>query len=824
MFLRFLFIGIFSLCTALSAQDGGFQKKQILGVSVEGTTNEVSKNIILQTSGLSSGVEVYIPGDEKFSEAIRKLYRIGSFSDIQIIVDKELGDGVFLLIRVKEEPLLGDYTLNGIRRSQTDDLKKEIPLTKGRPVRPQDIERAKQRIINFHARRGYVQTTVEATSTTRPDNRVDLTFNVNRGNRIEIGEVLITGNQQISTNTLKRKLKNTREDKWYRFWKKDTFNEEKYEEDLETIRSLYADRGFYDARITRDTVYTVANDGKAFTRVEININEGRRYFIRKIEWEGNTAYNDSQLSNALGIQTGDAYSAKILNENLYFSQKGNDISSLHMDQGYMTFRVTPTIRQVGADSLDFNFDIFEGDIFKVGNVIISGNTKTKEHVIRREIDTIPGNTFSRSDIKNSFTRLSQLSYFDQAKLYEGFSQEVNQNDKTVDLKYNLSEVSTDQLQFSGGWGGQGVGLILQLGLNFNNFSIQNLFNKKAWKPLPSGDGQKFSVNLQAGGKVYQTLSLAFQEPWFKGKPQPVGANLTFQHTDFNRYNSSITGTTSATQAPNNYTLLAGGLNYGTRLNFPDRFFQIGSSLGYKLYDINLANNREYGGLPSGKSRELSFRQTLSRNTQFPAIFPREGSQFSLGVSVAPPIKNFIQYHKWDLGFGWLLPLNKSISLSVDTEGGYVGSLNGKEVQFGLFEMGGSPLDAQGAINLGTELIYLRGYPYRAITQRNAYGDITGGRVFQKYSTELRFLATQGQQLSLEPYLFFDAANTWNSVTEYNPLKNYRATGVGARIFLPFLGLVEVNYGWALDPYRETNGSYIRPSKTGKFQFTMGAGF
>lgn len=819
-------------CLNVASAQQNEKKYRILGITVEGAKDENTKLVVVQSSGLAVGQEVVVPGDEKFSDAVRRLYRLGSFSDIRIVAERTIAEGVFLAIRVQDEPLLSDYTIEGVRKGHIDELRKKIDLLRGRPVKPSDVAVARQRIIDFYKAKGNALVAVAVDRQTKEDSRVALTFKVSRGPLIEIGEITLNGVASLPERKLRRKMKETKENKWYRFWKKDTFSRDKFDEDLTKVVGFYNERGFYGAHIVKDTVYIAKDEkGKPFQKIDITLSEGPKYHIRNIDWNGNTVYTDAQLTQSLGLQKGQAYNSKRLEQNLYMTKEGSDVSSLYMNRGYMTFRVMPEISQVPGDSLDLAFDIFEGDVFRFGEIRVAGNTKTKEHVVRRELNTVPGAIFSRSDLLDSLNRLSQLKYFDQQKLYgsDAIGQDVDPEKKIVNLTYNLAEVSTDQLQFSGGWGGRSLGVILQLGVTFNNFSIQNIFNKKAWKPLPAGDGQQFSLSVQASGRAYQNASLSFTEPWFKGKPHPVGFSVSYNRYDLNavNYNSyyyNYLGVTTPTDdtAKNEFSSVSATGSYGRRLTWPDPYFQTATMLGYQLYNINFSDRKEYYGLPVGINQKVMFTQTLSRDTRFPAIFPRDGSSVNLSVTVAPPISNFIQYHKWEFKTNYLVPLTGGLSFSVSGDLGYVGSLKkNKPVTFELYQIGGDAMSSQYNYDFGTERVYMRGYQPQTITLFKSDGSRIGGAILNKYTTELRLLAVRQQQFTLEPYVFFDAANTWADFKSYNPTKLYRSVGVGGRIFLPILGMVEVNYGRNLDPYLY-NGEVVRSKWMP--QFTIGQSF
>jgi outer membrane protein insertion porin family len=753
------------------------------------------------------GQRILLPYDPALADATKKLYRTGFFSDVEIVADRTLGEGVYLLIRVQEEPRLGAYTLVNVPRGDRGDLEAEIPLLRGRPVRPSDVGRAVHAIERFYVEKGYRGVTVDVARAEAEEGRVDLTFTVDRGERLEVVDVRFSGNEAFSDATLRKRLKNTPEDRWWRFWKRETFDAEGFDEDLQTLVRFYNDRGYYDARVLRDSVYVLEEPGGApeGVVVEVDVHEGERYHVRNVTFEGNTLYTDAQLRTALGFERGDVYDRSKLERNLYYTPEHTDVLSLYQDRGYLRSNIRDTVTEAPGDSLDLAFEIEEGEVYTFGDVAIRGNTRTRDDVVRRELRTVPGQTYSRQAIERSVRELLTLNYFDQTSLAAGPAVAVDDEDKTVGLTYNLVESSSDQLELSGGWGGS-LGLQLSARVTFNNFSVQDLFNGAAWRPLPSGRGQQLSLGIVTYGTRSQQLSLSFTEPWFRGRRTPVGFSLSYVHYDFGTELSSF----------------AGRVFYRQTLRWPDDFFQTGTDLGYRLYDVNDDEGEGALGLPAGTSQELTIRQTLSRNSLDNPIFPQAGSSVSLGVTVAPPIPGFLQYHKWELNNAWYAPVRGRLSLSFRSQFGYIGSLNGDDVLFQRFLVGGSPLETQGQrIGFGKDLVYLRGYPAQSITPIRD-GEAVGGRILNKYSAELQLLALQTPQLSFAPYLFADAANTWDSFADYDPGRLYRSAGVGARILVPFLGMVDVNYGYQIDSFVDpANGNVVGPDW--RFQFSLGGG-
>lgn len=791
---------------------------EVKEIKVEGADTEAVASYVRQVSGLQVGQTVTVPGDPALSDAIRNIYAPGLFSDVKIATEKTDDGGINLVLRVQEEPKLNEFRIEGVKKGDREDLQKQMSLLRGRPVRPTDIEQAKRVIQKYYGAKGFALTEVDVRRNVNDAaNTVDLTLVVNRGERVRVGDVRIEGNSELSDRSIARRLKNTREGRWWRFWKKSKFNEDKLEEDLQAVLDFYRERGYYDARIVRDSVYIVVDNGSPRAIVELEVHEGKQYHIRNIDWEGNTVYSDEVLTQALGFKKGDVYNQTKLQQNLFANKNSSDVASLYMNRGYMRFNAEPTIRVVAEDSIDISFDVTESDIYTFGNIDIQGNDKTKEHVIRRELYTIPGQTFSRSQIQESIRRLAQLNYFNQESLTPTI--EVDEQNKEVDLTYNVEEVGSDQLELSGTWGR--YGLILMLRFGFNNFSAQNIFNPSAWRPLPSGDGQKLSVGIQTNGSYYQNYSISFTEPWYRGRPTPVGFSLSHSRMGSGIYGSYYFRDREERDDGSLITTSARAF-YQKRLNWPDDYFTTGTSIGYQYYLNNLDG---YRYIPEGLSQEVSIEQTLSRSSIDNPMFPMSGSEVALSLKVAPPIPGFIQYHKWRFKSSWNVPLANKISFGFGTDLGYVGSLTGDPVEFGLFDVGGSPFDAQGYYTFGTDLIYMRGYPRSAITPRDANNNILGGRVLNKFTSEIRWLAVQSPQIQAAPYIFMDAANTWTGLSTYNPAELYRSAGVGVRLFLPIVGMLELTYGYNFDRYPLVNSATGELSdRKWYFQFSLGQSF
>ncbi|WP_456424623.1 outer membrane protein assembly factor BamA [Rhodocaloribacter sp.] len=775
----------------------------IVDITVEGVEDGPIRDFVKKVSGLRVGQEVEMPHDAALAEAVRALYRVGLFSDVKILEAAREGRDLRLILRVTEAPRLAGYTFEGLKEKDARALEREIMLFPGSIVRPGDVERAEQVVRQMLRAGGYPLAEVNTRQTEAEGGGVTLVFVVKRGPRVEVAGIEIKGNEALSDDALRKRMA-TKTRRWWRFWRKATFDPATYRSDLDRIVAYYNEQGYYDARIVRDTSFVRTDEGDPEMVIEVEVEEGPRYHVRRVEWAGNTVLTDAELTEALGLRPGDPYNGRKLEENLYFNEAGTDVASRYMNRGHLRFNVTPDVRVVEGDSLDLHFDLFEGEVYTFGVIAIAGNRGVNEHVVRRELATLPGRPFSRAAIQESLVRLMRTGYFSPEALGAGPEIRVDDEHKTVDVIYRVEEVHKNPVSFGGSYSG---GLLLQVGLNMNNFSLRNLFRPSKWNPLPTGDGQRFSLGVQTGGADFQVYSLDFTEPWFRGKPNPLGFSTSFAHiADGFRSDED----------------LGGSLDSWSFRTFHDhrlsRRFSMSTGLRLRSYD-----NRGWTTLlPEGRSLELVFAQSFTRSTLDHPLFPRRGTMAQLSVEVAPPLSN-VQYHKWRLRGKWQVPLTKTIGIGLSADWGYTGSLTGEDVGFQRFLVGGSPIDAQGFEPFfGQDIVYMRGYPSRVIGPRDADGSAAGGRLLNKYSLELGWMAVQKPQLTVMPYLFFDAANTWRGFDDYRPTDLFSAAGIGMRVSLPILGLVEFSYGYNLDTYAPLNGH--DGSRGWRFQISLGRTF
>ena len=794
------------------------QQYEILGVEVEGLTTS-REEFVIGTSGLQEGTQITIPGED-LGRAIKSLHNTGLFSNVEIVQTGQESGGIYLKIVVQEQPRLERYRLNGIKNSQKEDLREKITFLRGYAVTESSVAQAKNTIQRFYSEKGYWNTSINVskskTDTVR--NRVTVTFNIDPGARLEIKNITFDGNEEFTDRKLRESLKDIQEDRWWKFFSKKLFKEEKFKTAKQNLHTFYSKNGFVDFRITADTVYTFPYTQRrlfVFTKqaqgikVNITVDEGPQYKVRDITWDGNTVFDDQQLSQILNFEKGEIFNQQKFYTNLGIrgqsSPSGQDVSGLYNNNGYLFFNVTPQVEVVGEDSVDLHMNIVEDEIATVSKVSFDGNTKTHDDVIRRTLRTVPGQTYSRQAIIRSVRELGQLGYFRQQSINPQLS--PNPEENTVDINYSVDESqSTDNFEFSGGFGGQGIGLILSARVNFNNFSMSRAIRGKGWNPIPSGDGQKLSLGVQVTGSGYQSYSIGFQEPWLGGKPLSLGVNMSYDLINFRG-------------RPEKNELLSSSVSLGRRLDWPDDYFTHRSVISYQLYDV--AGGATF--LAEGTSSLLSIKQVLERNSTDNPISPSTGSKLTLSGEIAPPLPGFSQYYKFKSSYQNHTTLVGKLVLTNSVEYGYLGYLgDSQRSNFKRFKLGGTKLQQRQSFL--DDNIELRGFPGGQNGSITPFvdGEAVGGRLYSKYSMELRYPAITSQKAQVYPYAFMDAGNAYLSRDEFAPFDVKRAVGFGARVYLPILGLVDLSYGYRLDGI-QVPGNRVRPGKW-QFLFNIGAPF
>jgi len=798
-------------------------------------------NICKLLTGLYEGQKIMIPG-EKTSTAITNLWNQGLFDKVRLYATRVEENKIWLEIELKEHPRLAAQPLfsSNVKKSEVDDLREKINLTKGDIITPNVIQRSQNTIKTYYHDKGYYNAEIkikEIIDTASGKYSTKLNIDITRNKKVKVRKINITGNDHVSDFRLKRLLKKTKEKTVFnpfmgcdtllfqsvkklfvrdsisiednflnyinervnlRIFKSAKFLKDEYNKEKLAIIDKYNELGYRDSKIIADTII---RSGENTVDINIDIKEGRQYFFRKITWIGNTIYSERELNAILKVKKGDIYNQKQLETNLSYNPEGYDVSSLYMDNGYLFFSANPIETAVENDSIDMEIRIIEGKQAYINKVSIRGNTKTKDHVVIREIRSKPGQLFNRSDIIRTTRELAQLKYFNAEKIIPDII--PNPADGTVDIEYSVEETSSDQLELSGGWG---MGrLIGTLGVSFNNFSTKNFFKKSAWSPLPSGDGQKLSVRAQTNGKYYQAYNASFTEPWLGGH-KPLALSVSVY------YSSQTNGLSKSDSNKQAIGIAGASVGLGSRLKWPDDYFTLYHEISYRNY--KLKNYYSTFDFTDGTSNNLNYTVTLSRNSIDAPIYPRSGSEVSLMAQLTPPFSllngkdyskmaetdkyQWIEYHKWKLSASVYTKLAGNLVLSVRTKFGFLGSYNKKELgvpPFERFYLGGDGLS--GFSLDGRELIALRGYTNNSLTPRNSNGYI-GGSIFDKFTVELRYPISLNPMATVYVLGFAEGGNAWDKWKDFNPFDIYRSAGIGVRVFLPMFGILGLDWGYGFD--------------------------
>ena len=843
VFFFFLVIGNMTNAQIISSEsstaepiDWSKPKEYTLG-PIEVEAKETDKNVIRLLSGLTSGDKIQIPGD-KMSEAIKNLWKQGLFEDVQIYLTKIIAEQAFLKIVVVEKPKLSKFSFRGkVKKNDADEIRGKIRLVREKVVTDYTLGYIKNIVKDFYVNKGFYNATVDIT--TEPDKaaktpHVIVYINVNKGKKVRIKNLNINGNTVVADWKLRRKMSDSKPFRLYTFWNSGKYLEDNLEKDLPSIIAKYNSKGYRDARIKKDTVYFVK---KNRVNIDIEIEEGNKFYFGNIKWFGNAKYRSGQLDTILNIKKGEVFDQSYLDQKLFMNPTGYDISSLYMDDGYLFFNVSPQEVNVHNDTIDLDIHMYEGKQATINRVTVMGNTKTNDHVIYREIRTRPGQLFRRSDIIRTQRELSQLGYFDPEKL--GVTPTPNPADGTVDIEYKVEEKPSDQVELSGGWGGGRI--VGTLGLSFNNFSMKNIFKPESWSPLPTGDGQKFSIRAQTNGIYYQSYNISFTEPWLGGK-KPNSLSVSgffsmFNTTGAKKYVNDDEG--NKIRNPNRSTMkiIGGSVGFGKRLKKPDDFFSIYTEASYNYYELE---NYPYFILANGYANDFNGKINITRNSVDAPIFPKNGSNFSILGQFTPPYslfngKNyetataaekfkFIEYQKYKFTAEWFTQLTnkragegkEARNLVLRTKIGYgiLGMYNSKVgvSPFERYYMGGSGLSGYQNF-VAREIIALRGYT------DNSLSSTSGDPLCARYTMELRYPISLNPQATIFVLGFAEAGNTWARYKDFNPFQVKRSAGFGLRVFLPMFGLLGLDYGWGFDNIPGNTGS---GNGQGQFHFTLGA--
>ncbi|MFY0626479.1 MAG: BamA/TamA family outer membrane protein [Reichenbachiella sp.] len=840
----------------------------IADINVEGA-EYLDKIALISISGLKVGDKLKIPGDN-IKLAIKKLWKQGLIGDIQIVAEKVEGSNIYLKIVLSERPRLSRFNFYGVTKSQESDLRDQIDLIRGRVMTDAIVKNAELSVKKYFFEKGYLNTEVdiEYVQDSLVRNSVMMDLKINKKRKVKIRNINFVGNTAFSESKLKSKMKNSGERPRFKIigatlalafnalrpkserhqviidtseikpkfsssalaflkenvklnvFKSAKYVKSKYEEDLESLITFYNSKGYRDAEIVEDTMVSV--DDNALD-IFLRVNPGQRYYFRSVKWVGNYIHNDDVLDHILSIDKGDIYNLELIDKKLNFNPNGPDISSLYMDDGYLFFSVNPVEVMIDGDSVDVEMRIYEGAQATIRKVYVTGNDRTNDHVIMRELRTLPGQKFNRSELIRTQRELSQLGYFDPEQVVP--NPIPNPADETVDIEWQLVERPSDQIELSGGWGGS-FGFVGTLGLTFNNFSLRNIANFKKWRPLPVGDGQKLSLRLQANGRAYQSYSVSFSEPWLGGKkPQSFGVSYNYS---IQRLINPITDVSSGSLQVTGVTM-----SLGRRVKWPDDYFTLSNSISFLNY--NLYNYGQSLGFSTGEANNITFNTTLSRNSVDNPMYPRSGSSVTLTLSLTPPYSLFndldyaaappeekyewVEYHKWMFDAKYYMQVIGDLVIETRAHMGFLGSYQ-KSTGIGPFErfqLGGDGLTGTNFL-LGNDVIGLRGYENNILTPIDYENNIRGGTIYNKFVMELRYPVSLNPSATIYLLGFAEAGNTWLSFDDFNPNNLYKSAGGGVRIFMPAFGLLGIDWGYGFDPISDFPGA--EPSG-GQIHFSIG---
>ena len=828
------------------------------GVGVEGNQT-YGENQILQLTGLRSGMQVTVPGED-VTGIVKRLVAQRFFEDVSVVVDSlsAAQDTAWFKIVVKERPRVSRWTYTGVKSGERKDLQERLSLRPGREFSDYVEKTSVDIIKRYYKEKGFLlcDVDVQVQKDTVIRSAIRVNFDVKKGNKVRIKDINFIGREDISEYKLSKAMKETHSNKWYNFFKSKKFKEKEYQTDRKTVLEPFNEAGYRDARLVRDSVYYV--DEKHLD-IDMVFDRGPKYYFRNVTWTGNSVYPSEVLDEILQIKKGDVYDMVTMDKRLNGGGKQTeyDITKLYRDNGYLFFHVDPVEVNIQNDSIDVEMRISEGKPAILNNIVINGNDLTSEKVVRRQVMTRPGYLFSQSDFERSIREIASLGQFDAEAIMSqgGYSILPNQLNNTVDLVYNVTEKPSSTLELSGGWGGNTF--VATAGVSFNNFSTQRMFDKGAWRPVPLGDAQTLSFRFQTNGRYYTTLSASFMEPWLFGK-KPTSLSLSGYYSRMTDSYLYI-GILSTDRMFEVYGFNAA---LGNRLRWPDNYFVLYNSLSWQTYKLTNWYN-SYFAFNDGISHNLSYSLQLSRNSTDQQIYPRAGSEFVASVQLTPPYSLFrnytykngekvkvnswkdvdynatyldkggtiqnewssaqrykwIEYHKWKFSGAVYTKLVGDLVLMSRAQFGFLGYYNRNwgYSPFEGFQVGGDGMS--GYMTYGAEIISLRGYEDYSLTpMRVTPYSSTGtyaGNLYDKFTVELRYPVILQPQSTIYVLGFLEGGNCWADIREFNPFQIKRSAGVGVRVFLPMIGLLGVDWGYGFDD--SSNGG-------SQFHFVIGQQF
>jgi outer membrane protein insertion porin family len=818
---------------------------KIADIAVSGIDN-YEDYVLIGLSGLSVGQVVKVPGDE-ITDALKRYWRHGLFSDVKILATKIEGSQIWLEVQLSPRPRITEIKFTGLKKSEKDDLENSLGLIVGNQITPNMVDRAKTLIKRHFDVKGFKNATVNIIQKEMPTDKSQVLVEIiiDKKDKIKINQLIIDGNVALSDAKVSRAMKKTNQKgKLANFFKTKKFVDAEYEKDKIALIQKYNEYGYRDAMIVEDTVYRF--DDKT-VNVYIKIDEGRKYFHRNINWVGNTVYTADQLNRTLTIGRGDVYNQKRLEERLKASPNEDAVTNLYMDNGYLFFQVDPVEVKVDGDSIDLEMRMQEGKQATINRININGNDRLYENVIRRELRVKPGALFSKADLMRSAREIAQMGHFDAENM--GIVPVPNYEEGTVDIDLNLTPKNNDQIEFSAGWGSTGI--VGSVSLKFTNFSLRNLLNLGTYKILPQGDGQTFSITGRSNGNYYSSYSFSFLDPWLGGKRPnslQVSGFYSLQSDVSSRYYNSYSnyydygmggssgsnGNNSSSAMmneldPNKYLKMWGlSAGLGGRLTWPDDFFQLYAEFAYQHYSLK---NWNYFVIQNGKSNDLSLALTLSRKSVDHPLYPHTGSDFSLSVQATPPYSAFesysdaeykdmtksqlykwIEYYKIKFKSKTFTPISANRKLVIMTrfDAGYLGSYNKNKMSpFGSFYMGGDGTTGYSS-SYTYETVALRGYENGSLGTNNIY---------QRVGAELRYPLMMEASTTIYALSFIEAGNSWSKAKFWNPFDLKRSAGFGVRIFLPMVGLMGIDWAYGFDKIGTST-----TASGGQFHFIIGQEF
>jgi len=823
---RLIIIAFILFGAVINAQNDDKQYT-LAEVIVSGDTN-YSAGTIVTFSGLRKGESLRVPGD-KTRNALNKLWKSNLFSSVNLYVSKIEGDNVFLEIELYDLPELNAAEIEGIKKGQKDDVIKENKLQPGTKVTDNLIITTKNYIENTYKKKGFFNANVNISTYTITDtvksNKVNMKLNIDRGSKIKVKDIVFIGNEKLKSKKLRKAMKNTKKKNPIRVLKRSKYIEEDYKADLVSVVNKYKENGYRDARITSDSL--VNNDDDTIS-LFIGLEEGEQYTYGDINFLGNTVYTDEQLNSVLQINRGDTYNGVELEKRIENPEEpdGIDLTNLYQNNGYLFSTITPVEVSADGNVIDLEVRVIEGKPAYFNKITVSGNDKTNDHVIYRELRTRPGALYSKRDVIRTIRELGQLGFFDAQQISPNFLN-PNPTDGTLDMDFSVVERGSSQIELQGGYGGGGF--IGTLGLSFNNFSIKDIFKKDAYKPIPMGDGQKLSLRLQAS-RFYQTYSFSFVEPWFGGK-KPVQFSTSLSHTKQFLFNPVTRN------ADKNRRFNITGLSVGIakRLSTPDDYFTLSQALSFQHYDLQNYNTGLFT-FGDGSSNNLAYTLGISRNnTSVDPIYPEQGSSWSLTAKFSLPYSTFnnvdysalksereqlfadladdptntdatdriseidqerfkwLEFYKVKFKGDWYTRIVGKLILKPSVEFGFLGAYNNDRgvIPFERFFLGG---DGLGSYSLdGREAVALRGYPNQSLSSQD------GGTIYNKFSLEMRYPISLGAQAKIYALAFLEGGASYDNFRDYNPFALKRSAGIGIRLFMPAFGLLGIDFGHGFDP-------------------------